>query len=204
MSKFDQLQEYRAFLTRAIKQPATIGAVLPTSDQVAEAVAEVLPRTGKPTVLELGPGTGALSDAIHRHLPRGSLHVAVEVDSEMVRYLEAKKPWLRVMHGDAKDLVPLLESIGITQVDAVISSIPWTLLDQQQQQEVLSEAAAALSPQGVFTTVTYLTTLWRANTMAFIRTLRDTFEEVLPRSAVWRNLPPARVYVCRRPTISRH
>lgn len=204
MRKLDQLREYRAFLTRAIKQPSTIGAVLPTSDHVAEAVAEVLPRTGKPTVLELGPGTGALSNAIHRHLPDGSLHIAVEVDPELVRYLETEKPWLRVLHGDAKDLGALLESIGVTQVDGVISSIPWTLLTQQRRREVLDEVAAALAPQGVFTTVTYITTLWRANTMTFTGALRDTFEEVLPRSAVWRNLPPARVYVCRRPTGSRH
>ena len=44
-----------------------------------------------------------------------------------------------------------------------------------------------------------MTTLWRRNTIAFTELLRETFEEVLPRSTVWRNVPPARVYVCRRP-----
>jgi phospholipid N-methyltransferase len=33
----------------------------------------------------------------------------------------------------------------------------------------------------------------------FRRRLRDTFDEVLVSATVWRNLPPAFVYVCRRP-----
>ncbi|GAB3294822.1 class I SAM-dependent methyltransferase [Parasphingorhabdus pacifica] len=199
MSKLDRLREYRAFLARAANRPATMGAILPTSGHVADAVAEVLPRSGKPTVLELGPGTGALSDAIHRRLPADAQHIALEIDPGMVHYLKTAKPWLRVIHGDARNLAGLLDSIGITQVDAVISSIPWTLMDHGQQRELLREVTGTLSPQGVLTTVTYLTTLWRTNTTAFVRTLHENFEEVLPRSTVWRNLPPARIYVCRRP-----
>lgn len=199
MSKQSKLQEYRTFLTQAARQPSTIGAVLPTSNHVAAAVADVLPSTGAPTVLELGPGTGALSDAIRHRLPTEARHVAVEIDPEMVDYLKTTKPWLQVIHGDAKDLATLLEPTGITKVDAVISSIPWTLLDGEQQRELLRATGGVLTPQGVFTAITYVTTLWRASTINFNNALRESFEEVLPRSAVWRNVPPARIYVCRRP-----
>lgn len=199
MNKLDKLREYRTFLTRAARHPSTIGAVLPTSSYVAEAIVNVLPSTGSPTVLELGPGTGALSDAIHHRLDSQARHIAVELDPEMVRYLRKAKPWLHILEGDARDLNKLLETVGITRVDAVISSIPWTLLDQEQQRTLLREAGKAMAPHGVFTAITYVTTLWRANTRAFTRALHDQFGEVLPRSAVWRNLPPARIYVCRRP-----
>ena len=199
MSMHARLHEYGTFVARAVRRPSTVGAVLPTSRHVAAAVAMVVPTSGTPVVLELGPGTGALSSAIRDRLPAGGRHLAVEIDPAMVRYLRRTKPWLQVIEGDAAHLRPLLAEQGITQVDAVISSIPWTLLPPESQRELLGEAGAALREDGVFTSVTYLTTLWRAATRAFVRALGDTFDEVLPRSAVWRNLPPARVYVCRRP-----
>ncbi|MFR9730913.1 class I SAM-dependent methyltransferase [Saccharopolyspora sp. MS10] len=194
-----KLREYRTFVTRAVRQPGTVGAVLPTSAHVARAVAEVVPTTGSPTVLELGPGTGALSGALRERLPDEADHLAVEIDPEMVRYLNSTKPWLEVVHGDARHLPELLEAAGRHRVNAVISSIPWTLLPVDQQRALLDQVSEVLTEDGVFTTVTYVTTLWRANTIAFTGLLRETFEEVLPRSTVWRNVPPARVYVCRRP-----
>lgn len=194
-----KLREYRTFLARAARQPTTVGAVLPTSSHVASAMAAVLSTRGTPIVVELGPGTGALSEAIRHRLPEGGRHLAIEVDTELAGYLRASKPWLEVIEGDATNLRALLNAEGITEVDAVISSIPWTLLPAQQQQRVLEAAGSVLKPDGVFTAITYLTTLWRANTAAFIRSLHASFDEVLPRSTIWRNVPPARVYVCRRP-----
>ena len=199
MRALKKMQEYRTFMTQAAREPSTVGAILPTSLHVARAVAEVVPASGQPTVLELGPGTGALSEELHARLPAGSRHVAIEIDPELVRYLRSAKPWLETLEGDATYVRELLEPLGITQVDAVISSIPWTLLEPQKQREVLNALGEVMAPTAVFTTVTYLTTLWRANTIKFIDQLRQAFEEVTPRAAVWRNMPPARVYICRRP-----
>lgn len=192
-------REYLMFVGRAVQNPSKVGAVLPTSEHVARAVADVVPSNGPSTVLELGPGTGALSGPIRQRIAPGSRHLAVEIDPELVRYLNRTKPWLEVIEGDASDLRKLLADAGVDRVDAVISSIPWTLLPGDKQRELLHEAASVMTPGGVFTTVTYLTTLWRAQTKEFIGALDDTFDEVFPRSAVWRNVPPARVYACRRP-----
>lgn len=193
------LREYGTFLRRAVREPATIGAVLPTSRHVAAAMTGVLPTTGTPTVVELGPGTGVLSAAARDRLPPRARQIAVELDPEMVDYLRTSQPWLRVLHGDATHLRDLLEAEGITRADAVISSIPWTLLPAERQRQALNEVACLLQPDGVFTAITYLTTLWRTNTAAFLRSVHACFDEVLPRSTVWRNVPPARIYVCRRP-----
>ncbi|MEB3368754.1 class I SAM-dependent methyltransferase [Saccharopolyspora mangrovi] len=192
-------REYLMFVGRAVQNPSKVGAVLPTSEHVARAVADVVPSNGPSTVLELGPGTGALSGPIQQRIAPGSRHLAVEIDPELVRYLNRTKPWLEVIEGDASDLRKLLADAGVDRVDAVISSIPWTLLPGDKQRELLHEAASVMTPGGVFTTVTYLTTLWRAQTKEFIGALDDTFDEVFPRSAVWLNVPPARVYACRRP-----
>ncbi len=199
MTSTGRLHEYRTFVVRAVKQPSTVGAVLPTSQHVAAAMAGIVPSSGTPTVVELGPGTGALSDAIRERLPENGRHVAVEIDPEMVRYLRSAKPWLEVVEGDASSLRGLLRPLGIERVDAVVSSIPWTLLAEENRRKVLDEIGKTLEPGGAFTAITYLTALWRRSSRDFAGALHATFDEVLPRSTVWRNVPPARVYVCRRP-----
>ncbi|GAA4620680.1 class I SAM-dependent methyltransferase [Saccharopolyspora hordei] len=199
MSKRRKLREYWTFLSSAARQPSTVGAVLPTSQHVAEAVAAFVPSSGTPTVLELGPGTGRLSEPIQRRLGDQGRHLAVEIDPKMVRYLQRTKPWLRVIEGDATHLRKLLDDAGVDRVDAVISSIPWTLLPREKQRELLHEAASVMSADGVFTTVTYLTALWRPSSQKFVEALEDSFDEVTPRATVWRNVPPARIYACRRP-----
>jgi phosphatidylethanolamine/phosphatidyl-N-methylethanolamine N-methyltransferase len=203
VSNRSKLQEYRTFVAQALRQPSRVGAVLPTSRHVAAAMADIVPVSGTPTVLELGPGTGALSEAIRHRLPEGGRQLAVEIDPAMVHYLRAAKPWLHVVEGDAADLRGALDSVGITQVDAVITSLPWTLLSPQKQRHLLEEIGKVLHAHGAFTAITYLTAMLRPSSAGlFANALQDTFDEVLPRSLIWRNAPPARIYVCRRPVMA--
>jgi phospholipid N-methyltransferase len=189
----------RAFLTAALRRPATMGAIAPSSPRLGAVLASVVPRTGEPVVVELGPGTGAVSTVIAGRLPGGARHLAVELDPDMVEYLRSTHPDLDVVHGNAADLGKLLAERGIARVDAVICGLPWALFDDATQTELLAEISRVIGDQGAFTTFAYLHGMTLGAARRFRRRLRDTFEEVLVSATVWRNLPPAFVYVCRRP-----
>jgi phospholipid N-methyltransferase len=190
--------DHRTFLRRALRRPDLIGAPAPTGATLAAEVAAVLPAAGTPTVVELGAGTGALSPAIQARLSPGSRYVAVEVDGELVAHLHRRMPWLEVLPGDAADLATLLRDAGVGPVDVVVSSLPWTLLPPVQRRSMLATIAAALAPDGVFTTITTLTAL-PTRVRDLRRSLESTFDEVVAAAPVWRNLPPSRLYVCRGP-----
>jgi phospholipid N-methyltransferase len=190
--------DHRTFLRRALRRPALIGAPAPTGPALAAEIAAVLPATGTPTVVELGAGTGALAPAIRARLAPGARYLAVEVDAELVAHLRHRMPWLDVLHGDAADLATLLADAGVGQVDAVVSSLPWTLVPPAQQRAMLAGIAATLAPTGVFTTITTLTAL-PARVRDLRRSLEATFDEVVATEPVWRNVPPSRLYVCRCP-----
>jgi hypothetical protein len=51
----------RAFLAAALRRPATMGAVAPSSERLGAVLASIVPSQGEPVVVELGPGTGAVS-----------------------------------------------------------------------------------------------------------------------------------------------
>jgi len=195
----DQRAARRAFMLAALRRPATVGAVTPSSPHLAAVLSSIVPRTGTPTVVELGPGTGAVSEVIAARLPAGSRHLAVELDAEMVAFLARSHPGLEVVHGDARQLGSLLAERGTGGVDAVICGLPWALFDLETQRAVLGEVSTAIGTTGAFTTFAYLHGMTLSAARRFRRTLRETFDEVLVSSTVWRNVPPAFVYVCRRP-----
>lgn len=190
----------RAFLAAAIRRPGTMGAVTPSSERLAGVLASIVPRSGRPVVVELGPGTGAVSRVIAARLPDGGRHLAVELDADMVSYLRRTHTYLDVVHGDARHLAGLLAEREIDRVDAVICGLPWALFDDATQQAVLGEVSRVIGETGAFTTFAYLHGMTLAAARRFRRTLRESFEEVLVSATVWRNVPPAFVYVCRRPT----
>lgn len=193
------LAEYRTFLSRAATNPARVGAVAPSSPILAREMARIVPTFGTPTVVELGPGTGALSGAVAERLPEGGRHVAVELDAGMVGHLRSTLPSLEVIQGDAVDLGALLEHAGIGSVDAVISGLPWTLFPADAQRRILHEVGRVLAPGGAFTTIAYVQALGMSSARRFRDRLDETFDEVLLTRTVWRNVPPARHYLCRRP-----
>jgi phosphatidylethanolamine/phosphatidyl-N-methylethanolamine N-methyltransferase len=189
----------RAFLAAALRRPATMGAIAPSSPRLGAVLASVVPRAGKPVVVELGPGTGAVSAVIAEKLPAGARHLAVELDPDMVGFLRRTHPGLEVIQGNAADLGALLAERGITKVDAVICGLPWALFDDTTQTALLGEISRVIGDRGAFTTFAYLHGMTLGAARRFRRRLRDTFDEVLVSATVWRNLPPAFVYVCRRP-----
>ncbi len=195
------LQNYRTFLQRAVSKPGQVGAVAPSSPHLAREIASVVPRTGSPVVVELGPGTGALSAAIANRLPAGGRHVAIELDSGMVEHLNRALPWLEVIQGDASDLGALLSAAGIDRVDAVVSGLPWSIFPAKLQHDILQQVGSVLTPGGAFTTFAYLHALGMSGARQFRRRLDVSFDEVITSRTVWRNMPPARTYVCRRPNL---
>lgn len=189
----------RAFLSAALRRPATMGAVAPSSARLAGVLASIVPREGAPVVVELGPGTGSASTAVAARLPAGGRHLAVELDPDMVAYLRRTRPELEVVPGDARELGRLLAERGVDRVDAVICGLPWALFDDATQAGVLDEVGRAIGDTGAFTTFAYLQGMALPAARRFRSTLRSRFDEVLVSATVWRNLPPAFVYVCRRP-----
>ena len=187
------------FWRRALLNQSQLGAVMPSSSRLGAALVAPLSPERDLTVVELGPGTGAVSGQIARRMAGPARHLAVEIDPVMAAWLRAARDDVDVVTGDATDLPEILAARDLTSIDVVVSSLPWTLFDAESQATILAAVSRALSPEGAFTTFGYVTGLWLPSARRFRRLLRDTFEEVITTAPVWRNMPPAVVYVCRRP-----
>ena len=172
---------------------------MPSSARLGAVLTEIVPRDGAPVVVELGPGTGAVSRQIERRLPPSGRHLAVELDPVMAASLRRWRPGIQVIEGDAADLDDILAQRVTQPVDAVVSSLPWSLFDARQQATTLAAVSRAIGPTGAFSTFAYLHGLPLTGARRFRHLLRRVFDEVVRTAPVWTNVPPAEVYVCRRP-----
>lgn len=191
--------DLRAFVAAVARNPGMVGAVAPSSAGLADCLAGIVPSTGTPTVVELGPGTGSVSAGVERRLPPSGRHLAVEIDPILAERLRSRQAGLEVINGDAAELTALLAARGVDTVDAVVCGLPWSLFAPEAQRAILGQIGSVLAPGGAFTTFAYLHAKALGGAKRFRRLLDESFDEVITTRAVWRNLPPALVYVCRRP-----
>jgi phospholipid N-methyltransferase len=176
-----------------------VGAVTPSSSHLAARLAAVVPRVGEPVVVELGPGTGSVTAAIEYRLAGRGRHVAVEIDLVLAKHLRAEYPGVEVLVGDAATLEQLLAAHQVPPADAVVSGLPWSLINADAQRVIVDATARSLRPGGSFTTFAYVHALSMNRARQFRALLGEVFDEVLTTRTVWWNLPPAVTYVCRRP-----
>lgn len=198
MTTTDRPSGTGAFLREFVRDPARTAAPAPSSRALAAMVCAPLPATGDPVVVELGPGTGAFTDVIAERLGGRGHHLAIELNPRLAALLARRHPGLDVEVAGAARLPDLLASRGLGGADVVVSGLPWAAYPVTGPR-LTDVIAGSLRPDGAFTQFTYVWSRWAPPARRQHRWLRDAFEEVVPSRTVWPNLPPALVYLARRP-----
>lgn len=145
-----------AFFKIWLRRPGQLGAVLPSSRGLATAVAACIDVQAPGIVVELGGGTGKVTEALlDAGVPVGSL-IVVECEPALCEVLAARLPQVRLLCADARDLQPLLTQHGITEpVKAVVSGLPLLCLKRDDCQRILSAAFDIMGEGGDFVQFTY-------------------------------------------------
>jgi phospholipid N-methyltransferase len=76
--------------------------------------------------------------------------------------------------------------------------LPWAAFPNELQATLLQAVLTRLSDGGYFATFAYLQGTILPAGMRFHKRLHEAFGEVRCSPTVWRNLPPAFVYRCRK------
>lgn len=188
----------RAFARQFARQPFMTGAIAPSSRSLARSVVRQANLTDAKTVVELGPGTGVFTEQIVDSLANQSLFFAIELNRAFVDATQTRCPTARVYHDVASKLPHYLARNNRTHADRIISSLPWTIFEQQEQDEILNAIYASLKPGGVFVSIVYLGAKFRSRGRYFINQLPEHFSSVNSTPIVWKNLPPTQIYRCRK------
>ena len=178
------------FLRSWASRPLTTGAVSPSGRYLARAMAAAVDPAWPGMVVELGPGTGAVTAAlVERGLPPERL-IAIEYNPDFAEHIRARFPGLHVTVGDAYQLTEALKHAGVSEVAAVVSSLPLFTRPPLQRRRLLDQAMAALPPGRPFIQFSY----------ALVPPVPAEPSRWTLDVGGWivRNLPPARVWTYRK------
>ena len=186
------------FLLQFFRHPAQTGAILPSSRYLAEAMVEWLDLDSARSVLEYGPGTGPFTPSILRKLREDCRFVAIERNEALAEEFKGRFPNVTLVQDSVENVRTICDGSGIEFADCIVCGLPWAAFSGDLQQRLLDAMMTVLRPGGQFVTFAYLHGLPLPAGREFARRLPQYFREVGRSPAVWRNLPPALVYRCRR------
>jgi len=186
------LSDTTLFLQEWLANPQRTGAVAPSSPKLAAAMARWLPSDPEAFVLELGPGTGAVTEALLKRGLREDRLVAIERNPKLARLLRDRFPKAHIITGDAWHLDRLLSSRRdpIESVGAVISSLPLVNFSFAEAEALAEKIRSVLAQGGKWVQYSYH--------IHKKRTRGTSRFHLLASKIVWFNLPPARVNVYRK------
>jgi phospholipid N-methyltransferase len=179
--------------------PTVIGSVVPSSRILAQSIVRDAELQNADTVLEYGPGTGIFTEFILRELRPDATFAAIELNPRFAAVFKSRFPRVKLYEDSVANVQNICRSAGIDSVDCVVSGVPWAVFPRPLQVQCLTEMMRVLKPGGRFVTFTYVhSQALLAGARRFAGLLPDYFTEISKSPIIWRNIPPAFIYRCRR------
>jgi phosphatidylethanolamine/phosphatidyl-N-methylethanolamine N-methyltransferase len=184
-----RLDDGMQFIRSWIEKPLSTGAVTPSSKALARTMARYVDPQASGPVIELGPGTGPVTEALVQHGIDPKRLILVEFNPDFCRLLRKRYPAATVVQGDAYRLRRLLETTVREPAAAMVSGLPLVTKPLRTRLRLISDAMGLLTPGAPFVQFTY----------AMVPPIPKALSGIKAEASelIWMNLPPARVWVYR-------
>jgi len=182
------LPRWMVFAKEVLRNPKVMGAACESSPKLAKAIAEFIPVDKPGCIVELGTGTGIVTEALLQRCIDPKSLISVELSSVFADFLKHKFPQVRTINGDALHLKDLLGEDS-SKVHTIISGLPFRTLPHMQVHGIVKQIDEIISNNN-------------AIYIQFTYDLRNASSSFLPHhfkridhKIIWRNIPPARINV---------
>ena len=184
-----RLDDEMRFIRTWFENPLSTGAVMPSSKALARTMASYVDPQSTGPVIELGPGTGPVTEALVQRGVDPKRLILVEFDPDFCRLLRTRYPAATVVQGDAYRLKRLLSDTVRDPAAAMVSGLPLVTKPLRTRLRLISDALGLLAPGAPFIQFTY----------AMVPPIPKGLSGISAKASdlIWLNLPPARVWVYR-------
>jgi phosphatidylethanolamine/phosphatidyl-N-methylethanolamine N-methyltransferase len=208
------LKEITLFFSQFTENFTTTGAIAPSSPLLGRAITHPLSRrSSRPVqILEVGPGTGAFTRQIMKHLRSGDCLEIYELNPRFCEHLRQNLPW---EHFQSKEIHCRLHNADVRdigtdlQYDYIVCGLPFNNFEPELVSEILAVLIDRLATNGVFSYFEYnlshefkskfLKSKDRQRMLRVGKIVRSFIEQhQFGYRQVWLNLPPARARYCQK------
>lgn len=185
----DRFVDEVRFLRAWVERPLTTGAVAPSGAALSRLMASFVDPECPGPIVELGPGTGVVTDALVKRGIDEARLVLIEYSPDFCKLLEERFPRATVIQGDAYAMADAVEQKP-GSLAGVVSSLPLFTRPLEARQKLIEDALELMSPGAPFIQFSY----------ALVPPVPEVDGRygVTRTSWVVRNVPPARVWLYRR------
>jgi phospholipid N-methyltransferase len=185
------MNENIQFLQAFLKNPLKVGAVAPSSPDLARMMLEGIKPDENNIIIELGVGTGAITKFLRELIPDQRSYLGIELDPKLVRSLHYKYPDLNIVCGNASDLSRLHADSGLGKVGYVLCCLPFVTLPGEVANEVLSEVDSFMSEGCLFRAFQYAHGYYSPAALKLRAYMRTRYGISHRSKLVVKNVPPA-------------
>jgi phospholipid N-methyltransferase len=192
------MSDFTLFLGKFLRHGTAIASVAPSSRWLSRLAVHNIDWGRAATLVELGGGTGPITQAIAERVRPECRVVVIERDPDFARLLVQRFGELtnfEIVQGDVGDLMAILSDRGIAVVDHIISGLPVPSFPEGLQESLFRAVGSVLRPEGSFNQITEIPWLYQNLYRRHFEDVRFVFEP--------RNMPPAGAYFCRFPRSAR-
>jgi phosphatidylethanolamine/phosphatidyl-N-methylethanolamine N-methyltransferase len=185
-----RLDDEVRFLRSWIEKPLAVGAVMPSGRILARTMAQYVDINGTGPVVELGPGTGPITNALIERGVDQSRLVLLEYSPGFCALLRERYPRATVVQGDAYALREELWHHLKSPISAVVSGLPLVTKPMRTRLRLIRDVFSMAAPDAPFIQFTY------SVVPPIPKSLPGITAEASER--IWMNMPPARVWIYRK------
>ncbi len=179
-----------SFILQYIRKPRATGAILPSSNYLADKMVEDIDFKHARCIVEYGPGTGIFTEKLLENRSENTIVMLFEYNQEFCDLLKDKfreEKNLYIINDSAENVDKYLAKYAVDNVDYIISGLPFASLPKEVSENILEQTKNVLKKNGKFVTFQY--SLFK---MKFIK----KYFRYIDLKREFRNIPPAYVLNC--------
>jgi phosphatidylethanolamine/phosphatidyl-N-methylethanolamine N-methyltransferase len=187
------LRDGLGFFGRFLRNPMSVGAVLPSSRYLSRALVGHLDLAPGELVVEFGPGTGPATAIVQQLLPKHARYLGIELEPALPQAADRTLPdaWTSSSARPC-DLREILAERGLPKPARILSGLPFASLPPKVQDGVIDGVVWTLKDgDGDFRTFQYVHAYGLRAARRFRALMAERFHGFERIGPVVRNVPPA-------------
>jgi phospholipid N-methyltransferase len=185
------MNEHIQFLQAFLKNPLHVGAITPSSPELAEQMIDGVTPDDENIVIELGVGTGSFTKLINQIVPDNKSYLGIEINRKFTKALKNEYPNLKFVCGNAVKLEKLHEKSELGKVSYIISGIPFVSLPNDVGDEILQQISRFMEQGCMFRTFQYAHGYYMPSAVKLRKFMRSHYGRAKKSSLIVKNVPPA-------------
>ena len=184
----ENIEFFQAFL----KNPAKVGAIAPSSPELAQKMVKGLTPNAEKIVIELGVGTGAITKFLQEAVPDEKSYLGIELDRDLVKSLKTNFRQLKIVRGNACDAFSIHQKSGLGKVGYIVSCLPFVSIPNDIGERILGGIDKFMD-QGdcTFRTFQYVHGYYFPSAIKLREHMRQRYGKARRSSLIMKNVPPA-------------